>query len=43
VKDLKLAERGKDRIEWAAMDMPVLAQIREEFGRKKPLKGGLDW
>lgn len=39
VKDLKLAERGKDRIEWAAMDMPVLAQIREEFGRKKPLKG----
>ncbi len=39
VKDMKLAEKGKDRIEWAAMDMPVVAKIREEFSKKKPLKG----
>ena len=39
VKDLSLAELGKNRIEWAAMDMPVLEKIQKEFGKKKPLKG----
>ena len=38
VKDLSLAEKGKLRIEWAEMDMPVLRQIRERFKREKPLK-----
>ena len=39
VKDLKLAEEGLKRIEWAEMDMPVLRQIRERFSKEKPLKG----
>ncbi|MGQ9626371.1 MAG: adenosylhomocysteinase, partial [Anaerolineae bacterium] len=39
VKDLKLAPKGKDRIEWAAMEMPVLRLIRERFEREKPLSG----
>ena len=39
VKDLSLAARGKDRIEWAAKDMPVLRLIRERFANEQPLKG----
>ena len=40
VKDLSLADKGKDRIEWAEMDMPVLRkEIRERFVKEKPLKG----
>ncbi len=39
VKDLKLAEAGKIRIEWAEREMPVLRQIRERFTKQKPLKG----
>ena len=39
VKDLSLAPRGRDRISWAAKDMPVLALIRERFAREQPLKG----
>lgn len=39
VKDLSLAARGKDRIEWAAKDMPVLRLIRERFAKDKPLDG----
>ncbi|HHL39035.1 MAG TPA: adenosylhomocysteinase [Deltaproteobacteria bacterium] len=39
VKDLALGDKGRLRIEWAEMDMPVLRSIREEFRKKKPLKG----
>ncbi len=39
VKDISLAARGKDRIEWAAKDMPVLRLIRERFTKDQPLKG----
>ena len=39
VKDISLAPRGKDRIEWAAKDMPVLRLIRERFAKDQPLKG----
>jgi adenosylhomocysteinase len=39
VKDLRLAPQGKKRILWADGDMPVLARIRERFGRDKPLAG----
>ena len=38
VKDLKLAQEGKLRIEWANRDMPVLAQIRTRFTQEKPFK-----
>ncbi|MFZ3072074.1 MAG: adenosylhomocysteinase [Thermodesulfobacteriota bacterium] len=39
VKDLGLSQKGKKRIEWAEMDMPVLRRIKENFSKKKPLKG----
>ncbi len=39
VKDLSLADAGKNRIEWAASFMPVLAQIRDRFAATKPLAG----
>src|ERR671936_2582543 len=39
VKDLKLADDGQRKIEWAAQEMPVLQQIRERFTREQPLKG----
>jgi adenosylhomocysteinase len=39
VKDLSLAERGRERIEWAASEMPVLALIRDRFEKERPLDG----
>ncbi|MHB1252999.1 MAG: adenosylhomocysteinase [Candidatus Humimicrobiaceae bacterium] len=39
VKDKNLAGLGKDRIEWAEADMPVLRNIKKEFAKTKPLKG----
>jgi adenosylhomocysteinase len=39
VKDLGLASNGKQRIEWAEREMPVLRLIRERFGDEKPLNG----
>jgi adenosylhomocysteinase len=39
VKDLSLADKGLNRVEWAEAEMPVLRQIRERFEREKPLTG----
>lgn len=39
VKDIGLAQQGKQRIEWAEREMPVLRLIRERFAEEKPLKG----
>jgi len=39
VKDMKLAETGKLRIEWAGRDMPVIKLIKERFKKEKPFKG----
>jgi adenosylhomocysteinase len=39
VKDLSLADHGRQRIEWADNEMPVLRSIRQRFEREKPLKG----
>ncbi|HEV8131408.1 MAG TPA: adenosylhomocysteinase [Acidobacteriota bacterium] len=39
IKDIKLSEKGKLRIEWADNCMPVLQQIRDRFKREKPLNG----
>jgi adenosylhomocysteinase len=39
VRDISLAARGRDRIEWAAKEMPVLRLIRERFAQDQPLKG----
>ena len=39
VKDIKLAEKGRLRIEWAEQNMPVLRLIKKRFQKEKPLKG----
>jgi len=39
VKDLKLAEKGKLRMEWSGRFMPVLNSIKKNFAKEKPLKG----
>ncbi len=39
VKDMKLAEAGRNRIEWAAREMPVIKLIAERFKKQQPLKG----
>jgi adenosylhomocysteinase len=39
VKDLGLAEKGRDRIDWAGREMKVLALIRERFEKERPLNG----
>jgi adenosylhomocysteinase len=39
IKDLSLAEGGRQRIEWASREMPVIKIIRERFAKEKPLKG----
>jgi adenosylhomocysteinase len=38
VKDMSLAEQGRNRIEWAEKEMSVLRAIRERFEKEKPLK-----
>jgi adenosylhomocysteinase len=39
VKDMGLVDKGRDRIEWAEQEMPVLRLIRERFEKEKPLAG----
>ncbi len=39
IRNIRLARAGRDRIEWAKREMPVLRSIGERFAREKPLKG----
>ncbi len=39
VADLKLADEGKRRTEWAGRFMPVLEEIKQRFTSEKPLAG----
>lgn len=39
VKDIGLAEEGRNLMEWARDHMPVLRKIQERFEKEKPLKG----
>ena len=39
IKDINLAPQGKQRIEWADREMPVLRLIRDRFEAEKPLTG----
>ncbi len=39
VKNIKYANEGALRIEWANQNMPVLNRIRKRFEKEKPLKG----
>jgi adenosylhomocysteinase len=36
---MSLASLGKQRIEWAAREMPVVRLIRERFAKEKPFRG----
>lgn len=39
VKDMGLVKKGRQRIEWADAEMPVLAKIRSRFNHERPLHG----
>lgn len=39
IKDKSLSEQGRLKIRWAGAHMPVLASIRENFKKTKPLSG----
>jgi len=39
VKDLRLADQGQMRIEWAEESMPVLRLVRKRFAKERPLRG----
>ncbi|MGD8783089.1 MAG: adenosylhomocysteinase [Thioalkalispiraceae bacterium] len=39
IKDNKLATQGKDRIDWALKEMPVIKGLLESLTKTKPLKG----
>jgi len=39
VRNLGLAAKGRQRIEWAELEMPVLRLIRKRFEKERPLRG----
>ncbi|AFV23213.1 S-adenosyl-L-homocysteine hydrolase [Methanolobus psychrophilus R15] len=39
MSEKEMVDSGRQKIEWARSHMPVLAAIREQFEREKPLKG----
>jgi len=39
IRDPALATGGRERIDWAAGEMPVTRQIRERFDKERPLDG----
>lgn len=38
IKDISLADRGKQRIAWAARHMPVLQHVQQEFAADQPFQ-----
>jgi len=39
IRDISLAESGKQKIEWVKKNMPLLRELEEEFSRSQPFKG----
>ena len=39
VKDIKLAPKGHQKIEWVRNNMPILRGLEEEFNERKPFEG----
>ncbi|MDD5275645.1 MAG: adenosylhomocysteinase [Methylovulum sp.] len=39
IKDFSLADQGRERIDWAFTEMPVLRAIHDRFSRELPLAG----
>lgn len=38
IKDINLADKGKQRIEWARRHMPVLQKIKKQYERERPFE-----
>ncbi len=39
IEDLSLSESGKDRVDWARANMPILAALKERLSIEQPFKG----
>jgi adenosylhomocysteinase len=39
IRDINLAESGKQKIEWVRKNMPLLRELEEDFTQRKPFKG----
>ncbi len=39
VRDMNLAESGRQKIQWVRKNMPLLRSLEEEFSKEKPFKG----
>jgi adenosylhomocysteinase len=39
IRDISLADKGKQKIEWARKNMPILRGLEEEFKQTTPFKG----
>ncbi len=39
IKDIGLADKGRDRVEWALKEMPVISELMQRFSEQKPLSG----
>ena len=39
IKDIRLADKGRFRMQWAAREMPVLDQLEQRFTKERPLSG----
>ncbi len=39
IRNIKLAEEGRKKIEWAESRMPVMMALRQKYSKTKPLKG----
>ncbi|MDO9269984.1 MAG: adenosylhomocysteinase [Methylobacter sp.] len=39
IKNFSLADQGRERIEWALTEMPVLSAIHDRFAEQRPLAG----
>jgi adenosylhomocysteinase len=39
IADIRLADKGRFRMEWAAKEMPVLKLLEERFSKEQPFKG----
>ena len=37
IKDITLADQGRERVGWALTEMPVLREIYERFAKDRPL------
>ncbi len=39
IKDIDLSDAGKDRVDWARANMPILRALKERLAKEQPFKG----